>query len=88
MIPCLEINTNESRIFELSELVIHIDYFCWGIDGWMNQDYSRLSTTHGYITDCKLLVSMYWTRLVLHDVRPAACLYSASPLKHHPTGKQ
>ena len=30
---------------------------------------------------------MYWTRLVL--VRPAAAsLYSASPLKHHPTGKQ
>ncbi len=27
---------------------------------------------------------MYWTRLVL--VRPAASLYSASPLKHHPTG--
>ncbi len=29
---------------------------------------------------------MYWTRLVL--VRPVASLYSASPLKHHPTGKQ
>ncbi len=25
-------------------------------DGWVNQAYSRLSTTHGYITDCKLLV--------------------------------
>ncbi len=47
--------------------------------GWMNQAYSRLSTTHGHITDCKL-VCMYWTRLVL--VRPT------SPLKHHPTGKQ
>ncbi len=46
----------------------------------MNQAYSRLSTTHGHITDCKLLVCMYWTRLVL--VRPAASLYSASPLKH------
>ncbi len=23
-------------------------------DGWMNQAYSRLSTTHGHITDCKL----------------------------------
>ncbi len=34
------------------------------MDGWMNQDYSRLSTTHGHITDCKLLVCMYWTRLV------------------------
>ncbi len=56
------------------------------MDGWMNQTYSRLSTTHGHITDCKLLVCMYWTRLVL--VRPAAILYSASPLKHHPTGKQ
>ncbi len=40
----------------------------------MNQAYSRLSTTHGHITDCKLLVCMYWTRLVL--VRPAASLYS------------
>ncbi len=55
------------------------------IDGWMNQAYSRLSTTHGHITDCKL-VCVYLTRLVL--VRPAASLYSASPLKHHSTGKQ
>ncbi len=47
----------------------------------MNQAYSRLSTTHVHITDCKFLVCMYWTRLVL--VRPAASLYSASPLKHH-----
>ncbi len=22
--------------------------------GWVNQAYSRLSTTHGHITDCKL----------------------------------
>ncbi len=29
---------------------------------------------------------MYWTRLVL--VRPAASLYSASPLKHHTTGQK
>ncbi len=43
-------------------------------DGWMDQAYSRLSTTHGHITDCKL-VCMYLTRLVL--VRPAASLYSA-----------
>ncbi len=55
------------------------------MDGWMNQAYSRLSNTHGHITDCKL-VCRYWTRLVL--VRPAASLYSASPLKHHPMGKQ
>ncbi len=55
------------------------------MDGWMNQAYSRLSTTHGHITDCKLLC-MYGTRLVL--VRPAASFYSASPLKHHATGKQ
>ena len=46
------------------------------MDGWMNQAYSRLSTTHGHITDCKLLC-MYGTRLVL--VRPAASFYSASP---------
>ncbi len=31
-------------------------------------------------------VCMYWTLLTL--VRPAASLYSASPLKHYPTGKQ
>ena len=31
-------------------------YVQW--DGWMNQAYSRLSTTHGHITDCKLLVCM------------------------------
>ncbi len=24
------------------------------IGGWVNQAYSRLSTTHGHITDCKL----------------------------------
>ncbi len=40
--------------------------------GWMNQACSRLSTTHGHNTDCKLLVCMYWIRLVL--VRPAASL--------------
>ncbi len=56
----------------------------WG--GWMNGAYSRLSTTHGHITDCKLLVCMCCIRLVL--VRPAASLDSASPLKHHPMGKQ
>ncbi len=41
-------------------------------DGWMNQAYSRLSTTHGHFADWKLLVCMYWTRPVL--VRPAASL--------------
>ena len=35
---------------------------------------------------CLYVVCMYWTRLVL--VRPAASLYSASPLKHHATGRQ
>ncbi len=54
------------------------------VSRWMNQAYSRLSTTR-HITDCKL-VCMYWTHLVL--VRPVTSLYSASPLKHHPTGKQ
>ncbi len=47
------------------------------MDGWMNQAYSRLSTTHGHITDCKL-VCMYWTHLVL--VRPAASLLDHSRL--------
>ncbi len=50
------------------------------MDGWMNQAYSRLSTTHGHITESKLLVCVYWTRLVL--VQPAASLYSASPPGH------
>ncbi len=27
--------------------------------GWMNQAYSRLSTTHGHITDCKLYSVAY-----------------------------
>ncbi len=27
---------------------------CLGWVGWVNQAYSRLSTTHGHITDCKL----------------------------------
>ncbi len=31
-------------------------------------------------------VRVYWTRLVLD--RPAASPYSASPLKHHATGRQ
>ena len=56
------------------------------VNGWKNQAYSRLSITHGHITNCKLLVCMHWTRLAL--VRPAASLYSASPLKRHPMGKQ
>ncbi len=54
------------------------------MNGWMNQAYSQLSTTHGHITYCKLLVCMYWTRLVL--VRPAPSLYSASPLKRSLNG--
>ncbi len=33
---------------------------------------------------CLYVMCMYWTRLV----RPPASLYSASPLKHHTTGKQ
>ncbi len=32
------------------------------MDGRINQVYSGVSTTHGHITDCKLLVCMYWTR--------------------------
>ncbi len=35
---------------------------------------------------CLHAMCMYWTRLVL--VRPVASLYSASPLKHHVTGRQ
>ncbi len=54
------------------------------MDGWMNQAYSRLSTTHGHIPDCKLVVCMYWTCLVL--VRPVASLYSAKPTETPPHG--
>ncbi len=35
---------------------------------------------------CVLVVCMCWTCIAL--VRPAASLYSASPLKHHTTGRQ
>ncbi len=35
---------------------------------------------------CLYVVCMYWTRLVL--VRPAANIKSASPRKHHATGRQ
>ncbi len=31
------------------------------VDGWMDQAYSRLSTTHGHITDCKLDSVVYAT---------------------------
>ncbi len=38
-------------------MVLH-HYFTLDISqragGWVNQAYSRLSTTHGHITDCKL----------------------------------
>ncbi len=27
--------------------------------GWVNQAYSRLSTTHGHITDCKFYSVVY-----------------------------
>ncbi len=30
-----------------------------GVGGWVNQAYSRLSTTHGDITDCKLVSVVY-----------------------------
>ncbi len=29
-------------------------WYTYQQQGWMNQAYSRLSTTHGHITDCKL----------------------------------
>ncbi len=49
----------------------------------MNQAYSRLSTTHGHITDCKLLC-MYGTRRVL--VRPTSVWNPADP--HRPRQKE
>ncbi len=54
---------------DASSRLYRMDFYShmW-MDGWMNQAYYRLSTTHGHITDGKL-VCMYWTRLVL--VRPA-----------------
>ncbi len=50
-----------STVHAITEFVQHV---IGAIDGWMNQAYSRRSTTHGHITD--------WTRLVL--VRPAVSL--------------
>ncbi len=44
---------------ELVELIGQFSSEASEEDGWMNQAYSRLSTTHGHITDCKLLVCMY-----------------------------
>ncbi len=32
---------------------------CLQVGGWVNQAYSRLSTTHGHITDCKLYSVVY-----------------------------
>ncbi len=29
------------------------EFYIFIADGWMSQAYSRLSTTHGHITDCK-----------------------------------
>ncbi len=57
------------------------------MDGWIRlivgfQSLMVISPT----ASCWCVCTMYWTRLVL--VRPATSLYSASPLKHHPTGKQ
>ncbi len=86
MILCRRPGKFESTTWHV-DINVHANFniHVFDIDEWMNQAYSRLSTTHGHITDCKL-VCMYWTRFVL--VRPAVSLYSASPLKHHPTGKQ
>ncbi len=33
---------------------IRIQIQIGGVGGWVNQAYSRLSTTHGHIPDCKL----------------------------------
>ncbi len=43
-------------------------------DGWMNQAYSRLSTTHGHITDCKMDSVVYaGVSVVIFNVGPS-CL--------------
>ncbi len=39
--------TGPSTTYRVKRKVVYID-------GWMNQAYSRLSTTHGHVTDCKL----------------------------------
>ncbi len=44
------IHSNSDRDF------VHVKQgFPTEIGGWVNQAYSRLSTTHGHITDCKLV---------------------------------
>ncbi len=47
------------RGIDFSQVYSEVGIECGVWDGWMNQAYSRLSTTHGHITDCKLLVCMY-----------------------------
>ena len=48
---------------------------------------TRFTKLNGLVYEqSRLCWCMCWTRLAL--VRPAASLYSASPLKHHATGKQ
>ncbi len=42
---------------EASGCQLCLDLIIWG--GWVNQAYSRLSTTHGHITDCKLDSVLY-----------------------------
>ncbi len=45
------------------ERVLHADQCGW-VGGWVNQAYSRLSTTHGHITDCKLDSVVYASILI------------------------
>ncbi len=40
---------------------------------WVNQAYSRLSTTHGPITDCKLGVNQAYSRLSATHVHITHC---------------
>ena len=37
------------------DCVLKSDLSLRKMDGWMNQAYSRFSTTHGHVTDCKLV---------------------------------
>ncbi len=46
------------------------------MDGWMNQAYSRLSTTHGHITDCIMLIDHSGSSVCDHYCKLAYYIYS------------
>ncbi len=74
----------------LSEWVIGVLSCSWTIlqsyRDWNKVYQAQWLGLHVWTKSCLLVVCMCWTRLAL--VRTAVSLYSASPLKHHVTGRQ